>query len=99
MEMFIFTQMIRNKFKVLKMSILEKVKRKKEKIAKNKENRLKETPKPTQQSKKDLDEIYTKLTGEEIKYLISLIGRSEFKGMDLQILYSITAKLQNKLKL
>ena len=99
MEMFIFTQMIKNKFKVLKMSILEKVKRKKEKIAKSKEKQLKETPKPTQQSKKDLDEIYTKLTGEEIKYLISLIGRSEFKGMDLQILYSITAKLQNKLKL
>ena len=99
MEMFIFTQMIRNKFKVLKMSILEKVKRKKEKIAKSKEKRLKENPKLTQQSQKDLDEIYTKLTEEEIKYLITLIGRSEFKGMDLQILYSITAKLQNKLKL
>ena len=98
MEMFIFTQMIKNKFKVLKMSILEKIKRKKEKIAKNKEKRLKENPKPTQRSKKNLDEIYTKLTEEEIKYLITLIGRSEFKGMDLQILYSITAKLQNQLK-
>ena len=99
MEMFTFIQMIKNKFKNLKINILEKIKRKKEKIAKSKEKRLKENPKPTQRSKKDLDEIYTKLTEEEIKYLISLIGRSEFKGMDLQILYSITAKLQNKLKL
>lgn len=38
------------------------------------------------------------LTPDEIKYLITLIGKSEFKGIDLQIVYSITAKLQNQLK-
>ena len=36
------------------------------------------------------------LTPDEIKYLITLIGKSEFKGVDLQIVYSITAKLQNQ---
>tara|TARA_R110000796_G_C14505724_1_gene429381 strand:+ start:755 stop:949 length:195 start_codon:yes stop_codon:yes gene_type:complete len=40
---------------------------------------------------------YTELTKEELKYLIQLIGRSEFTGKDLQTLYSITAKLQNQL--
>ena len=37
------------------------------------------------------------LTKDELKYLIQLIGRSEFIGKDLQTLYSITAKLQNQL--
>lgn len=98
MEIFMFTQIV-NKFKVLKMDILEKVKRKKEKIAKKKEQQLTQQPKLKPKPKENLDEIYTKLTNEEIKYLIALIGRSEFKGVDLQTLYSITAKLQNKLKL
>lgn len=40
---------------------------------------------------------YTELTKDELKYLIQLIGRSEFTGKDLQILYGITAKLQNQL--
>ena len=38
------------------------------------------------------------LTPDEIKYLITLIGKSEFKGVDLQIVYTIAAKLQNQLK-
>ena len=38
------------------------------------------------------------LTSDELKYLITLIGKSEFKGVDLQVVYSITAKLQNQLK-
>jgi len=37
------------------------------------------------------------LSKDELKYLIQLIGRSEFQGKDLQVLYSITAKLQNQL--
>lgn len=37
------------------------------------------------------------LTKDELKYLINLIGRSDFKGNELQILYSVTAKLQNQL--
>jgi hypothetical protein len=40
---------------------------------------------------------YTELTKDELKYLIQLIGRSEFTGKDLQVLYSLTAKLQNQL--
>ena len=40
---------------------------------------------------------YTELTKDELKYLIQLIGRSEFQGKDLQVLYAITAKLQNQL--
>ena len=41
--------------------------------------------------------MYTELTNDEIKFLINLIGKSEFIGRDVQILYSIVAKLQNKL--
>ena len=40
----------------------------------------------------------TQLSEVELKYLITLIGKSDFKGADLQIIYSITAKLQNQLK-
>lgn len=40
----------------------------------------------------------TQLNDIELKYLITLIGKSDFKGSDLQIIYSITAKLQNQLK-
>ena len=40
----------------------------------------------------------TQLTPDELKYLISLIGKSDFKGVDLQTVYTITAKLQNQLK-
>ena len=40
----------------------------------------------------------TQLADVELKYLITLIGKSDFKGSDLQIIYSITAKLQNQLK-
>jgi hypothetical protein len=50
-------------------------------------------------NKKNVNQQLTKLSEEEIKYLIALIGRSDFKGIDLTIVYSITAKLQNKLKI
>ena len=49
------------------------------------------------QAKQDAVKL-RELTPDEIKYLITLIGKSEFKGVDLQIVYSITAKLQNQLK-
>ena len=39
----------------------------------------------------------TELSNDELKYLITLIGKSDFKGIDLQIVYTITAKLQNQL--
>ena len=52
-----------------------------------------------QKGKKNVNQQLTKLSEEEIKYLIALIGRSDFKGVDLTIVYSITAKLQNQLKI
>ena len=45
---------------------------------------------------KQLD-FQSELTKEELKYLLNLIANSEFKGVDLQTIYSITAKVQNKL--
>ena len=91
--------MIVNKFKVLKMGILEKVKQKQKRIAKKKEQQLTQQSKPQQETSQKTKKSYTELSNEEIKYLINLIGKSEFIGKDLQILYSIVAKLQNKLNL
>ena len=48
--------------------------------------------------KKDTSDQLMQLSSDEIKYLITLIGKSEFKGTDLQLVYTITAKLQNQLK-
>ena len=48
------------------------------------------------QRKQQLD-FQSELTKEELKYLLGLIAKSEFKGVDLQTIYSITAKIQNKL--
>lgn len=42
-------------------------------------------------------DFQSELTKEELKYLLNLIANSEFKGVDLQTIYSITAKVQNKL--
>jgi len=38
------------------------------------------------------------LNQNELKYLLQLISKSDFKGADLQTIFSITAKLQNQLK-
>jgi hypothetical protein len=54
--------------------------------------------KAKQQQKHIQKQQLTQLSEIELKYLITLIGRSEFKGSDLQLVYSITAKLQNQLK-
>ena len=77
------------------MSVLDKVRNKKKKIAEKKEAELNKSLKP--KTKQDLKKMYTELTNDEIKFLINLIGKSEFIGRDVQILYSIVAKLQNKL--
>ena len=57
----------------------------------------KQEEKKQTKAKLEKQKQYTELTKEELKYLIQLIGRSEFIGKDLQTLYSITAKLQNQL--
>jgi len=77
------------------MNVLDKVRNKKKKIAEKKEAGLNKSIKP--KSKQDLKQMYTELTNDEIKFLINLIGKSEFMGRDVQLLYSIVAKLQNKL--
>ena len=55
---------------------------------------LKENSRNRQAGKLD---VQSELTKEELKYLLNLIANSEFKGVDLQTIYSITAKVQNKL--
>ena len=49
------------------------------------------------QQKQQQQNKLIQLSEIELKYLIGLIGKSEFKGSDLQLIYSITAKLQNQL--
>ena len=49
--------------------------------------------------KKEESMIQNALLPEELGYLIALISRSDFKGKDIQILYTIVAKLQNQLHL
>ena len=38
------------------------------------------------------------LTKDELKYLLGLISKNHFEGLEVQIIYNITAKLQNQLK-
>jgi hypothetical protein len=62
-----------------------------DKVIKNKEKKAKI------QQKKIEDKMYTELAPDELKYLLNLVSKSEFMGKDLQIVYSIAAKLQNQL--
>ncbi len=74
------------KIKKLIMGLLDK----KNKQLKEKENK--------NNKQNELNLLRTQLTSNEIQYLIGLIARSDFKGSDLQIIFQITAKLQNQLK-
>jgi hypothetical protein len=58
-------------------------------------NKVEERKKNKEQLAKE--KKFTELDKNELLYLIQLIGRSDFKGKDLQILYAVTAKLQNQL--
>ena len=54
----------------------------------------------TKNKKKIKEEtIKNTLTKNEIVFLINLISESNFKGRDIQLLYNIVTKLQNKLQL
>ena len=79
------------------MDILEKVRLKNKKMAEKKEMNKKQSIKPKPKTKQDLEKMYTEFTSDEIKFLINMIGKAEFLGRDVQLLYSIVAKLQNKL--
>ena len=35
---------------------------------------------------------------EEVKYILALVARSDFKGQDVQIVYNIALKLQETIK-
>ena len=65
---------------------------------KNKVMGVLDKQKTKNQQKHQQQNKLTQLSEIELKYLIGLIGKSEFKGSDLQLIYSITAKLQNQLK-
>lgn len=58
----------------------------------------KQNERKKQKQNKQIKNTLTQLTNPELKYLLQLIGKSDFKGADLQIIFSITAKLQNQLK-
>ncbi len=82
-----------NKIKNKIMGLLDKKKKKQEQIneQKFKEQQIK------QREEENLRILRTKLDSNELQYLIGLIARSDFKGTDLQMVFSITAKLQNQL--
>ena len=67
-------------------------------IIKNKVMGVLDKQKTKNQQKQQHQNKLIQLSEIELKYLIGLIGKSEFKGSDLQLIYSITAKLQNQIK-
>ena len=74
------------KIKKLIMGLLDK----KNKKVEQQETKIK--------SENDISLLRTQLNPHEVQYLIGLIARSDFKGVDLQTIFTITAKLQNQLK-
>lgn len=71
------------------MGILDK-QNKKKKLAQDKINKVKKENK--------LKKQLTTLTPNELKYLLQVISKADFKGAELQMIFTITAKLQNILK-
>ena len=63
----------------------------------NKNHTQSNTQSNTQTNTLNNNQQLSQLSHIELKYLITLIGKSDFKGSDLQVIYSITAKLQNQL--
>ena len=63
----------------------------------NKNHTQSNTQTNTQTNTLNNNQQLSQLSHTELKYLITLIGKSDFKGSDLQVIYSITAKLQNQL--
>ena len=71
------------------MGILDK-QNKKKKLAQDKIDKLKK--------ENELKKQLTTLTPNELKYLLQVISKADFKGAELQMIFTITAKLQNILK-
>ena len=59
----------------------------------------KQNQRKKEKQSKQIKNTLTQLTNPELKYLLQLISKSDFKGADLQIIFSITAKLQNQLNI
>ena len=81
------------------MGILDKQRaRKEEKIKKQEE--LKKQEKLEKERLKTLKELKsaTDLSEDELKYLIKFIAQTKFDGLEMHMIYGITAKLQNQLK-
>jgi hypothetical protein len=74
------------------MGILSKQK------AREKEKKLKEKIKLRKEEEELRKKKQTELNKEELKYLIKLIAKTKFDGLEMQTIYIITAKLQNQLK-
>ena len=66
--------------------------------AREKEKKLKERKKLQKQEEEFKKRNQTELSKEELKYLIKLIAKTKFDGLEMQMIYVITAKLQNQLK-
>lgn len=81
------------------MGILDK-QRAREKEKKQKQEALKKQQKIEKERLKKLKELKhaTDLSVDELTYLIKFIARTKFDGLEMQNIYSITAKLQNQLK-
>jgi len=77
------------KIKKLIMGLLDKKRKKEQEVQQKKQEEI--------QKQNELNLLRTKLNPDEIQYLINLIARSDFKGSDLQLIFTITAKLQNQL--
>lgn len=78
-----------NKIKNKIMGLLDKKKKKELEKQKQLEKEIKE--------QENINFLRTQLNPNEIQYLIGLIAKSDFKGTDLQTVFSITAKLQTQL--
>lgn len=84
------------KIKKTIMGLLDKKKKKQKEIDYQKDEQ-KRIQQEQLQKQNELNRLRTQLSSDEIQYLINLIARSDFKGVDLQTIFSITAKLQNQL--
>ena len=84
------------KIKKAIMGLLDKKKKKQKEIDYQKDEQ-KKIQQEQLQKQNELNRLRTQLSSDEIQYLINLIARSDFKGVDLQTIFSITAKLQNQL--
>ena len=60
--------------------------------ANNKKEKI-STKQPSEEKIKNLE--YNELEIEEVRYLLSLVAKSDFSGKDIQIVYNIALKLQN----